>query len=1491
MAKNLSAKLSLDIDEFIARAKKARDEGQAIIDEFSRGIDLQIEASGLDQISSDLQNAADDIAIEVDADTSQAESKLSDLSSEEFKASLGIDTGNADSKVKGVVSETKKIEDKRKVNLDTADAEKKIGGLGESLSGAFDGFDLGSVLNIGGGFAIADLATAGIGALASGFSDAVASGNEFNSALGDLQAKTGATTEEMVKLREASLDAFRAGVGESVAEATAVIGELETRLGTAFTTDEIGQFAGQAQALANLFDKDVNEVIRLSEPLIKQFGLSAEEAFDTLALSLQNGSSAQDDVLDSLSEYSQLAKEAGFSALEFGDALTRGSEAGLFNTDKIADSLKEAQIRINAGDYTDAFKEIITGSGDASDALAQNTQAILDQAAAGEISIKEALQLTSQGISEALDSGQITEAFAATLQTAVAGTPAEDLGVDIYSRIFSAPFDEAEIQARAQEAGESISGAIGQYTTFDEIARNTEAFIADIGQGFITFADTYIAPIVGRAIEFFEGIGEALSGVFDDVDTSGVTGALDTIAGAIGFVVDLVEGTLSNAVSFVGSIIGDVFSGISDVISPIVDAINEVIESFDTGGDTFGQFGEIAGLVTDILSELVGILIDGVVFAARSVTTVIGEVISFFFSFKGSADEATGASEGLSGAVEFLKEVLDGVKNTANGVKNAFSAIVDTIGDVVEAISSGNFAAVIDLISDAPSKVSKSFNEGFTEAERKAQAFATGTASYLASLDSSFSRLQGSLSSLGNVNIDTKQGQEQLANLRSSIEKEIAGVQKVLDTAEANDFLTEEQVLEQTNRLRDLKSQYETVIAGMKKVDTTVSVSSIDTTEFDKSIKDLRKLTAGLDEYIIDAEEKRQERIEAIYGEGTERLVELNQERIAEIEQSIADTLGSLADTTGKALTEGLVGKYDEAYNLILSRLAEQEELEKSIAFSKVEELKKAADDEVKLAREKNEAKLNDLRKAQAKELLEFKENNSEKEGFASQFAALRKAAEEEFEKERLQIVQLSQAEEAVIRDDYAKRQQKAEEGYQKEVLAIEKRFAGLRGKAFDDVLKQQNELFDGAVKKAQEARDASQALFDSFNADSLIEEIERSSEAFDKANDDYQSLSEEQQNLLLSGAIDYNEYVDAVIDAEARKNEELEKLRGQDSESLASSLARYAKYARDVMNVADELLPVFETYFAELDELREKDKAAQEKVSESEQKLREAKEAGIEDTTQLEIQLGEDLDKAKETSAAVDEKLKQESAKGYETELAIAQQTAGALKSLFEENTAAYKAFAITESLIATYLGATKAYEAGPILGPILSGIILAQGLANVAKIAGFEEGGEVPEQKGGFTGNKGKKEVAGVVHGGEFVMTKELTDKHRDLFEWIHKDKDPMEFLIKDNPAYEAMFELKTMLDSYNIGNDIQPLVELKSDLDKQGLTLNDFKMPALDRAAFTIPTPNIDPINVGASPKDVRVLTDQTVQMEIKGIEYDGAKAIYHADKKKLRKIRRF
>jgi len=101
---------------------------------------------------------------------------------------------------------------------------------------------------------------------------------------------------------------------------------------------------------------------------------------------------------------------------------------------------------------------------------------------------------------------------------------------------------------------------------------------------------------------------------------------------------------------------------------------------------------------------------------------------------------------------------------------------------------------------------------------------------------------------------------------------------------------------------------------------------------------------------------------------------------------------------------------------------------------------------------------------------------------------------------------------------------------------------------------------------------------------------------------------------------------------------------------------------------------------------------------------------------------------------------------------------TAQALQAfgqLAGQQSAAQKALAISSALINTYLGATQALTDKTIpnaFARIAAAVaVIASGLASVARIRGFAEGG--------YTGNGGKYEPAGVVHRGEFVFNKEAT------------------------------------------------------------------------------------------------------------------------------------
>lgn len=88
-------------------------------------------------------------------------------------------------------------------------------------------------------------------------------------------------------------------------------------------------------------------------------------------------------------------------------------------------------------------------------------------------------------------------------------------------------------------------------------------------------------------------------------------------------------------------------------------------------------------------------------------------------------------------------------------------------------------------------------------------------------------------------------------------------------------------------------------------------------------------------------------------------------------------------------------------------------------------------------------------------------------------------------------------------------------------------------------------------------------------------------------------------------------------------------------------------------------------------------------------------------------------------------------------------------------------KAAAITQTLINTYEGASKALAQGGIYGGLMAGAVIAAGMVQVDNIRrqGYKQGG--------YTGNFGEDEVAGVVHGKEFVVNARATAENRPILE----------------------------------------------------------------------------------------------------------------------------
>ena len=185
-------------------------------------------------------------------------------------------------------------------------------------------------------------------------------GDDYNKAMNQLSASTGATGDELDALGESVKNIYAQNLGEDfndVAEGLAA---------TQKASDLAGEALEQATAagfvLRDTFDYDISESARAASALMKNFNISAEEAYGLIATGAQNGADKNGDLRDTLNEYSAQFAALGLSAPETWedllDVCAKFEEAGYENPITVSSeaswiitSLSDAGFRDHEYDY------------------------------------------------------------------------------------------------------------------------------------------------------------------------------------------------------------------------------------------------------------------------------------------------------------------------------------------------------------------------------------------------------------------------------------------------------------------------------------------------------------------------------------------------------------------------------------------------------------------------------------------------------------------------------------------------------------------------------------------------------------------------------------------------------------------------------------------------------------------------------------------------------------------------------------------------------------------------------------------------------------------------------------------------------------------------------------------------------------------------------------------------------------------------------------
>lgn len=484
------------------------------------------------------------------------------------------------------------------IDGDTSGFDQKVEGMKGTISAA----------SVAMGNLLSDMGKKALSA----FGDMISSGDQFNQAINQMAASTGATGAELEGLRDVVKDVYGNNFGESYEDAANAVAEVSKQTG--LMGEELQKATEGAFALGDTFGYEVNESTRAASALMNNFGVSAEEAYNLIAVGAQNGADQNGDLLDTLNEYSTQYAALGLSAEQFTQSLISGAESGAFSIDKVGDAVKEFNIRCKDG--SDSTAEGFAMIGMNADDMAQRF-------AAGGDTAQEAFFQTVQALDSIADPVAKNQAAIDLF-----GTQFEDLQANLLPML-----------ANMEDASDVAYDALGQINEvkYDDIGSAVEGLKRTVSGFSLDIKSTLSA-----------GAADAISGIINVMNGGDAAGIFDGLFESINSVIDSIGSRSSGMVEAGKKILGEFLSGIQENLPGILSAgteiLNSIVQGISENASALLEAGQtlLNGIITAIQQALPNLL----PIAVQLITTLIN-----------------GLSEGLVALMEYVPQIILAIVN------------------------------------------------------------------------------------------------------------------------------------------------------------------------------------------------------------------------------------------------------------------------------------------------------------------------------------------------------------------------------------------------------------------------------------------------------------------------------------------------------------------------------------------------------------------------------------------------------------------------------------------------------------------------------------------------------------------------------------------------------------------------------------------------------------------------------------------------------------
>lgn len=488
---------------------------------------------------------------------------------------------------------------------------------------------------------------AGIAGIATGVGKASMDAMELEGAMSQVGAATGASKEEMLELEASIKELYGENLGDNWNDLADAITQAKSVTGA--TGKELENTTANAIAFRDVFGEDISESIKTVDTMMKNFGITSDQAYNLLAQGAQNGLDKSGELLDSANEYAPQFAALGISANKMFDMFSTGLENGAFNLDKIGDAVKEFNIRAKDGSKTSA---------EAFQALGMNAKDMTSTFAKGGPEAEKAFQEVVKGISNVEDPVK---------QNAIAvglfGTQVEDLEMDVLASLSNVESKFDMTKATMEEIKDVKYDSVG--TAIQGIGRQFELGV--------------LIPVGERVLPILQDFSNYISDNMPTIETW-VQQAMDVAADAFSKFSDTVKWVIDNS-----NILIPVLSGVvaGFVAFNVINTVKTLMAAYQAS--TFASTLATQGFNVALRANPIGIVVTAI---GGLIAAGVALYQNWDFVVAKAGELWSGIQNVFSSIGTFTSEVWTDVGETTKGAVNG---IISGINAVIGGINGLSF--------------------------------------------------------------------------------------------------------------------------------------------------------------------------------------------------------------------------------------------------------------------------------------------------------------------------------------------------------------------------------------------------------------------------------------------------------------------------------------------------------------------------------------------------------------------------------------------------------------------------------------------------------------------------------------------------------------------------------------------------------------------------------------------------------------------------------